>query len=622
MLMSPTRSHPLGTQTPHPPTRGQTRTMETRLSAGTDRRATIGAEEVKIRLRRRLTPWLDIPAEIKIKIFAYLEPREIIRSSRVSRCWHQMCYDSQLWSILDTAGFYRTIPAAALVTIVTAAGPFLRNLDLYGVQLHGHWNHIILAEACGNLQNLSLKGCGINPDTLHSFLNVTNRLVHIDLSGLEAATNRAMSIIAANCHKLEHLGVSWCDNINTCGLQRVIEACPALKDIRAGNVSGWENVEVMQQLFLRNSLECLVLTNCDSLTNESMAVLIEGKESGVNHSTRRPTVPPRRLKRLDLTRCRGISGPGVCKLVNNVPEMEDLRLSKCHGIFDETFTQLLPTTPVLAHLDVEELEELTDTSLLSLASSRCATHLQHLNVTDCKNMGDVGMVTLLQSCKGLQSLEMNNTNVSDLVLLEAAAMVRQRNPRTVLADDLPPQPTVGLFLSAYDCPKVTWTGIREILSHNTEVITTTATTLFPQPERYCTGSPREVSDTSSSPSTSLTQLLSSTTATPHPLNSLQRAYPFQLIRIFIDFYTCQRAVDVHIKRVLQCDLPAAQRLERKWIEFVMAQEEMEAGGGGRRFKKSKARKARMRLADEMSLSVRTKTSIWRRLKVRVIMVVF
>jgi hypothetical protein len=108
-------------------------TMKTRLTAETAGRATIGAEEVKMRLRRRLTSWSDIPAEIKIEIFAYLEPREIIRSSHVSRCWHHMCYDSQLWRISDTAGFYRAIPAAALVTIVTAAGPFLRNLDLTSI---------------------------------------------------------------------------------------------------------------------------------------------------------------------------------------------------------------------------------------------------------------------------------------------------------------------------------------------------------------------------------------------------------------------------------------------------------------------------------------------------------
>jgi F-box/leucine-rich repeat protein 2/20 len=596
--------------------------METRLTAGTAGRATIGAEEVKMRLHRRLTSWFDIPAEIKIKIFAYLEPREIVRSSRVSRDWHRMCCDGQLWSMLDTARFYRAIPAAALVTIVTAAGPFLRNLDLYGVQLRGRWNHISLAEACGNLQNLSLKGCGIDPDTLHSFLNVTNKLVHVDLSGLEAATNRAMSIVAANCDKLEHLGVSWCDNINTWGLRMVIEACSALKDIRAGKVSGWENVEVMQQLFLRNSLECLVLTNCDSLTNESMAVLIEGKGNEINRSTGRPIVPPRRLKRLDLTRCRGISDPGVRKLVNNIPEIEDLRLAKCRGIFDETLTRLLPTTPVLAHFDVEGLEELTDTVPHSLASSRCARHLRHLNVTDCKSMGDTGMIALLQSCKSLRSLEMNNTDVSDLVLIEAATMVRQRNLRTVLADVVPSQPTVGLSLGAHDCSNVTWTGIREILSHNTEVITTTKTAQLQQFEGYRTGSPRRVNDISSLPPTSLTQLIHSSSATSHTLDSLQPVYPMQLITIFRDFYTCQQAVDLHTKRMLRSDISAAQRLECRWIEFVMAQEEMEAGGVGRRLKRCKAREARTRLADEMGLSVRTEFSVWRRLRARVTMFVF
>jgi F-box/leucine-rich repeat protein 2/20 len=480
-----------------------------------------------------------------------------------------MCYDGQLWSILNTAGFHQGIPEAALSTIITTAGPLL---------------------------------------------------VYIDLSGLMTATNRSMSIIAANCQKLKHLNVSWCDNVNTYGLQRVIEACPALKDIRASKVSGWENVEIMQQLFLGNSLERLVLANCDSLTNESMAVLIEGKEGEINRSTGRPIVRPRRLKHLDLTRCRGISDSGIRKLVNNIPEIEDLLLSQCHGISDGPLIKLLPTTPVLAYLDVEELKLLTDAVLHSLASSRCARYLRHLNVTDCKNMGDTGMITLLQSCKGLQSLEMNSTDVSDLVLVEAAAMVRQRDPRTVLADDIPSQPTVGLSLRAYGCSNVTWTGIREILSHNTEVITTTKTAQPPQLERYPTGLPRRVSDISS-PLTSLAQLVSSSSANPNIQNSLQHAYSTQLITIFKDFYTCQRAVDEHTNRVLRCDLPAAQRLEHRWIEFVMAQEEMEAGGEGRISRRCKARKAQMRLVDELNLSVRTRLSVWRKLRFRIKMVV-
>lgn len=52
----------------------------------------------------------------------------------------------------------------------------------------------------------------------------------------------------------------------------------------------------------------------------------------------------------------------------------------------------------------------------------------------------------------------------------------------------------------------------------------------------------------------------------------------------------------------------------------MAQEEMEAGDEERISRRRKARKAQMRLVDEMSLSVRTEFSVWRRLRVRLVLV--
>jgi F-box and leucine-rich repeat protein 2/20 len=173
----------------------------------------------------------------------------------------------------------------------------------------------------------------------HNRTHKNRRKCQFTKSGLAGATNSAMRIIASNCPKLEHLNVSWCNNINTHGISKVVEACPNLKDIRAGEVSGWDDLDFMQQLFLRNNLERLVLMNCDSLTDESLAVLIEGKDSEIDFITGRPIAPPRKLKHLDLTRCRGISDRGVRTFVNNIPEIEGLQLSKCNGMLDETLTQ-------------------------------------------------------------------------------------------------------------------------------------------------------------------------------------------------------------------------------------------------------------------------------------------
>jgi len=587
--------------------------MAMKLDAATTWCTKIDAKEVQGQPRKRLTFWRDIPSEVKIMVFAYLNPRDIIRSSRVSRGWHQTCYDGQLWSSIDTEESHKGIPVEALMMIITKAGPFVRDLNLCGVQMRKPWNINGLPEACVNLRSLSLKDCRVERTAIHSFLTSKNTLVHIDLSGLAAATNYAMHIIAADCHKLEYLHISGCKNIDTSGLQKVIRACLYLKDIRAGEVGGWGDVDFMQQLFLRNGLECLILEKCNSLTNESLAVLIEGKESERCSSTGRPIVPPRKLKHLDLHQCLGISDSGVCRLVSNVPQIESLRLSKCHGISDGALIRLLPTTPVLIHLELERLEALTNAVLHSLASSPCARDLRYLNVSDCEAIDDIGVLSLLRSCTGLQSLDLDNTNISDRVLVQAAAMVRRRAPRANPTGVLPYPPTIGLFLRAHECPKVTWTGIREILSHNAEVITTDETAQMLKSKKEPINPSETVTKMSSSQIALNAQLSLSKYATLRTQNEHKHAHPTQIVAIHMDFYTYQQIIDEHTRRVLRVDLPAARRLELRSAEFVVAHEKMAAGGGRRRLERRRVREAQQNWAYEMGLSNGTGASIWKRL---------
>ncbi|KXL46332.1 hypothetical protein M433DRAFT_77894 [Acidomyces richmondensis BFW] len=515
--------------------------------------------------RRDFNFWHELPFELKMEVLSYLSPREIVRCAVVSRSWHETCFDGQLWSILDTAEFYQDIPADALVKIITSAGPFLRDLNLRGcVQLRERWHAKGLSDVCTNLENFSLEGCRIDRTAIHNFLYSNNRLVHINLSGLAGATNSAMKIIAANCPKLEHLNISWCNNIDNRGLKKVIECCPNLKDLRAGEIRGWEDVDMMQLLFERNSLDRLILMNCDTLNDESLAVLIEGRDNEVDYLTGRPVVPPRRLKHLDLTRCRGITDQGLKTFVNNIPNIEGLQLSKCHGVVDDTLIELLPTTPMLTHLDLEELDELSNAVLQCLANAPCAKRLRHLSISYCENLGDSGMIPLLKSCTNLRSLEMDNTRISDLVLTEAAAMMRTRGSRTIIEGKTNFKPTVGLRLVAYDCQNVTWTGVREILSRNAEVFL---------PFRCSTPPPPRIHITRTS------------------------SFPTEIIQLKC-FYTYQPTVEEHTKRVLRGDFTAARRLERKWAEFMIAQEEAGAGGAGSRRRRRRAREAQMLHADE------------------------
>lgn len=560
-----------------------------------------------------------MPCEITMHILRLLAPKEIVRCSAVSKSWHKMCFDGQLWANMDTAGFYRDIPAEGLVKIVTQAGPFVRDLNLRGcVQLRDSWRKSGLPDACRNLENLSLEGCAIDRNSIHSFLYQNSRLVHINLSGL-SVSNSSMKIIAQSCPRLELLNVSWCKLLDTKGLLRVVESCKYLKDLRASEVPGFDDINFMNEVFKRNTLERIVLTNCDSLTDESLRAFMEGVDNEIDFLTGRRIVPPRNLRHLDISRCRNITDDGLTSLVNNVPLLEGLQLARCRTLTDSSLMALLPTLPNLTHLDLEELESLTNATLQELATSPCCHVLQHLSISYCEQLGDVGMLPVIKACSDLCNLDLDNTRISDLVLAEAAAMVRQRcpvngfpsfstsnpallhRPRAITWDGAsaprsnsiatgPAKPKIGLRMVVYDCQNVTWTGIREVLSRNAEIRRPLAPSFFLP------------SFAPATTATSQAQALAANAngAAVHPaatgddervrLPALQMmqtqqtraatapSHPHQIISLKV-FYGYQPTVTEHTRRVLRGDLSSASRLERKWAEYMMASEEAGAAMG-------------------------------------------
>lgn len=496
------------------------------------------------RKRRNFNFWGDMPQEIAMHILQFLRPKEIVRCSVVSKRWHRMCFDGQLWMNLDTQEYYQDIPAASLTKIMTKAGPFVKDLNLRGcAQMPEVWGKegANITDVCKNLEYFSLEGCRIDRSSVHTFLLKNRRLVHINLCGMKGLSNTALRIIAQSCQQLEFLNVSWCQHVDTRGLLRIVQSCPRLKDLRAGEVKGFDDKAFLLELFNRNSLERLVLSHCTDLDDECLQVLLQGEDPEIDPLTERAVVPPRNIRHLDLSRCAQLTDKSVGLLGNNVPKLRGLQLSHCEELTDAALAGIFDSTPLLTHLDIEELDNLSNTSLQHLARSPCAPRLQHLNISFCENLGDTGMLPVVKSCPQLRTLYMDNTRVSDLVLTEAAAQLRARDRSLPVVHTLPP--TVGLHLVIYDCQNVTWTGVREVLSRNAE------------PNR------REVI-------------------------SLKC------------FYGYQDTVNEHMKRVLKGDANSAGCLERKWAEYMVASEEAGAQGAGARRRRRRLREAAMVHADE------------------------
>lgn len=480
--------------------------------------------------------WGEMPHEIKLAVFGYLTPKQLVRASIVSKTFYKACFDGQLWTCFDASEFYKDIPAESLSKIIVTAGPFVKDLNLRGcVQVEHYKRAEVVVKACKNLINATLEGCrNFQRSTLHSLLKSNERLANLNLTGLTAVTNGTCKIIAQSCPSLEMFNVSWCTHMDARGIKAVVLGCPKLKDLRAGEVRGFNNIELAQSIFETNGLEKLVLSGCTDLSDEALKVMIVGLDPEIDILTDLPLVPARRLQHLDISRCNRLTSVGVKTMAHFVPDLEGLQLSGCSALTDTALMDLLNTTSRLTHLDLEELSELTNTFLAEhLAKAPCASKLKHLSVSYCENLGDTGMLPVIRACSNLYSVDMDNTKISDLVLAEAASMIRTRSSRTTCSRS---RPQVGLKMVVFDCQNVTWTGIREVLSRNSEV-------------RKPTGTQKGAT------------------------------YPTEIISMKC-FYGWQMTVEEHTKRVLKGDLPAAGRLERKWTEYMMANEEAGAGGAG------------------------------------------
>ncbi|KAA8647279.1 F-box domain protein [Aspergillus tanneri] len=523
------------------------------------------------KLKKPFDFWGSLPKEIRMLVFQYLTPKEIVLCSAVSKEWNKMCYDGQLWTNVDTTDYYSDIPSDFLVKLMACGGPFVRDLNLRGcIQLRDKWQSEgeRITDLCRNVVNFSLEGCRIDRTSIHYFLLRNPRLEYINLSGLASVTNSAMKIIAQSCPQLEILNISWCTGVDTSGLKNIVQACPKLKDLRASEIRGFEDRSFALKLFETNTLERLIMSRTE-LTDEFLKTLVHGAHPEMDVLMERPIVPPRQLKHLDIHQCN-LTDDGVKTLAYNVPYLEGLQLSQCPELSDASIIAVIQTTPLLTHLELEDLERLTNNTLLELAKSPCASCLEHLNISYCESLGDIGMLQVMKNCPSLRSVEMDNTRVSDLTLMEASFRVRKRGYDENL-------PRIGLRLVIFDCANVTWAGVKEVLSSNA---------YLPRSRK----SPSAISVvaqtiTPNQPGASPMMVTSPITPPPPP-----PVYPNEIIYLKC-FYGWQMTVNEHNKRVLRGDLAAANRLDRKWADYMMATEEAGVTGAGARRRRRRAREA-------------------------------
>lgn len=214
---------------------------------------------------------------------------------------------------------------------------------------------------------------------------------------------------------LESLSLSGCYNLTDTSLEGVfVRDLPLLKEL---NLSLCKDVsdQSMQRISTScKNLEVLDLAGCSKITNASLMSI-----SHLKH-----------LRKLNLRSCRQISDRGIehlCCLYCQQSEVaiEELCLQDCQKLTDESLKHISVGLRNLRKINLSFCISVTDTGMKSLARLPA---LNHLNVTSCDNVSDIGIGYLAESAHKLKELDVSFcANITDASLRHIATGIQSLN---------------------------------------------------------------------------------------------------------------------------------------------------------------------------------------------------
>ncbi|PCH34071.1 RNI-like protein [Wolfiporia cocos MD-104 SS10] len=399
--------------------------------------------------------------------------KELVKVSRVSRSWHTLVFDGQLWAKLDLRSFPK-LPPAAFAQRARTAGGFVRHIDFTGHDLDSSTlfditSHLSRGPSdsgdspCTQLTTINLQGCRKEDiaAALHDLLRTSPLLRNLCLKGLPSVTNETCQVLAADCPNLVSLNLSRCSNLSGEGVAAFLrKEHPNLKELR---LCGLRNItdRVMSRLGrMAPNLEILDLSYARDLHNSAIEAFVSCSEADSTdietvcltsrEAGRDPSDPTpcwrriTRLRHLSLSYCTMLTDHACSHLAYAVPKLEFLEMAGMGpDLRDAGLVRLLQTTPLIRRLDLEEAISITDDVLFTVtppqpppagstpAKVPAPLHpghaLEHIIISNATEISNDAILDLVQNCTRLRTLEADNTRMSGHVVQEFVRLARSRS---------------------------------------------------------------------------------------------------------------------------------------------------------------------------------------------------
>ncbi|KAM9233772.1 F-box/LRR-repeat protein 4 isoform 2-T2 [Dugong dugon] len=277
-------------------------------------------------------------------------------------------------------------------------------------------NHLTLPDLCRLAQTCKL---------LNQHCCDPLQYIQLNLQPYWAKLNdTSLEFLQARCSLVQWLNLSWTGNrdfISVSGFSRFLKVCGSelvRLELSCSHFLNETCLEVISEMC--PNLQELNLSSCDRLPPQAFNHIakLRGLKRLVLYRTKVEIedydviasmigAKCKKLRTLDLWRCKNITENGIAELASGCQLLEELDLGWCPTLQSSTgcFTRLAHQLPNLQKLFLTANRSVCDTDIEELAGN--CTRLQQLDILGTRMVSPASLRKLLESCKDLSLLDVS-----------------------------------------------------------------------------------------------------------------------------------------------------------------------------------------------------------------------
>ena len=322
-------------------------------------------------------------------LFLYFRLYERVKLRSVCRLW-KTCLDedSRLWADV----------------CLHSLGPAPHNdrvppMFEYLVKTHGR--HMLHLDTCGaHLPSVSLKYIGQYCFKLESLYIDEMQFNREEVLGSQMRIKDSSLRWLYGCKNLKSFGANRCAFLTDDGVKTLTEAVPSLVEIFLG---------------------CSAITDTGTtlLTRKFKDVqTLDFSTADITDATLYSVSKYcKKLKTLNLYRCKNITDKGLQSVIDECPGLNDLVVAHCPELTNNTMMTLAEAcseNTLINFLDIGYNPNITDQGIEHFATE-CGDHLDYLDISYCTSVTHVGVELVLAECGNLRHLLCDGIHVAPYV---------------------------------------------------------------------------------------------------------------------------------------------------------------------------------------------------------------